>query len=165
MFPELAEASRWERQAIGELSSEADRQILPDGAGAEQAVGYQVFTAELMHTVTTLLRLRGDRPPTPILEAVERSARYLSAVVGESDPAPRYGDDDEGFALRLGPEPVRTVREHLRIVLGSIGDTSSLTTVWLASQPPSSTGTPDLPDNLYANHGGLVVLRGRAAAA
>lgn len=168
LFPELPSAPRWERRAVAALVAQADRQILPDGAGAEQAVGYQVFTAELLLVVAHLLWLRDGSIPSALTDAVKRSARYLSVVVGDEDPAPRYGDDDEGFAVRLGPEPVRTVREHLAIVGAALGDrglsargTASLTALWLrrhgmvvGPKPPDKP-----PDNLYARDGGLVVLR------
>ena len=38
-------------------------QILSDGAGAEQAVGYQVFTAELLMVVAALLVERDGQAP------------------------------------------------------------------------------------------------------
>ncbi|MGH3978644.1 MAG: heparinase II/III family protein, partial [Pseudonocardiaceae bacterium] len=110
LFPELSAARQWEQRATRLLAVEADRQILPDGAGAEQAIAYQVFTAELLLVVAALLRLRGDEPPPAIIRSLDRGASFLAALVGERDPAPRYGDDDEGFALRLGAEPLRSVR-------------------------------------------------------
>ncbi|WP_205528423.1 heparinase II/III family protein [Desertimonas flava] len=158
LFPDLPGAARGERRALRVLAAEADRQILPDGAGAEQAVGYQVFTVELMWTVMALLRRRGDNPPASMVAAVERSRRYLAALIGEDDPAPRYGDDDEGFALRLGPEPVRTVGDHVSIVGGdSKRATAVLTSAWLemSIERPRAVA----PASLFAEHGGLVVLR------
>ena len=164
LFPELASARRWERRAVSVLVAQADRQILPDGAGAEQSVAYQVVAAELMLVVAHLLWLRDGLAPIALTDAVDRSARYLSAVIGERDPAPRYGDDDESFALRLGPEPVRTVREHLAIVGAALGNAAlsargmnSLTALWL-TRPRTVVGSVP-PDNLYARNGGLVVLR------
>jgi hypothetical protein len=171
LFPELAPARRWEERALRALAVEATRQILPDGAGAEQAVGYQVFTAELMLVVAALLRSRGHSPPTDISAAIYRSADYLAAVVGHHDPDPRYGDDDEGFAIRLGPERRRTVRDHLGIVTALTGNerarrtgTRTLSALWV----DAITGSSDVdrvpekasrPVSLVAPHGGLVVLR------
>ena len=68
LFPELAPSARWEERALRALDLEASRQILTDGAGAEQAVGYQVFTAELMPVVAALVMSRGDTPPSGILD-------------------------------------------------------------------------------------------------
>lgn len=170
LFPELAPAARWEQRALRALTLEASRQILPDGSGAEQAVSYQVFTAELLAIVATLLSSRGDAPPAGISDAIERSANYLAAVVGDSDPEPRYGDDDEGFAIRLGPEPRRGVRDHLGIVAALTGSgralrtgTTTLTAAWTgaAAGPARSDRLAQAPatGSLIARHGGLVVLR------
>jgi hypothetical protein len=171
LIPELAPASRWERRGLRELVAEASRQILPDGAGVEQAVGYQVFTTELLLFVAALLRSRGDVPPAPLLAAIDRSANYLAAVAGDADPAPRYGDDDEGFALRLGPEPRPTVRDHLGVVAAFSGNaqarrtgTETLTACWLSTVPgPSSPSRPThavtFGNSFVAPQGGLVVLR------
>ncbi len=170
LHPELASSSRWARRAIAGLEAEAVRQILPDGAGAEQAVGYQVFTAELLLVVAALLRSRGDGVPAPLSAAIDRSADYLAAVVGDADPDPRYGDDDEGFALRLGPEPRRTVRDHLGLVAALTGNprarvagAETLTAGWIraVAGPPGTPSPPAVPygTGLVAPHGGLVVLR------
>lgn len=171
MFPELALAAQWEERALSALELEAERQILPDGAGAEQAVGYQVFTSELMLVVAVLLKARGSAPPAAITDAIGRSARYLAAVVGEHDPDPRYGDDDEGFALRLGPEPRRTVREHLGLVAALTKDegargagTSTLSACWVEAlvDPGANERAPENAPSqasFFAPDGGLVVLR------
>jgi hypothetical protein len=176
MLPELNSAADWERCAIQTLSAEARKQILADGAGAEQAIAYQTFTVELLLLVAALLAQRDGRVPDAIVEAITRSSAFLAAVVGRHDPAPRYGDDDEGFALRLGPEPVRTIREHLGIVAafdwgaaGTDAGCDSLDAQWYRTIAPSltvelstpgSAGEPAAePAHLFARDGGLVVLR------
>jgi uncharacterized heparinase superfamily protein len=171
LFPELAPSARWERRAVRALEVEADRQILPDGAGAEQAVGYQMFTAELLLVVAALLETRGDGAPATILRAIDRSADYLAEVVGDADPDPRYGDDDEGFALRLGPEPRRNVRDHLGLVAALTGNalarragTATLPASWVGALPArcrdgARAGAITPRPGFVAPSGGLVVLR------
>lgn len=165
LHPELAAARRWERQALLGLRREADRQILPDGAGAEQAVGYQVFTAELLLIVAALVALRDGRLPAVIHAAVDRSARYLGAIVGEDDPDPRYGDDDNGFALRLTSADRRTVRAHLASVSAVTGIdvpvASDLGAACLGAARPEriQVNAASTPPQLFAPHGGLVLLR------
>lgn len=167
LFPDLPAAPDWEQRAVATLIRHVERQVLPDGVGAEQAVGYQVFTAELVLLVTHLLELRDGHAPDQLTAAVAREAHLLDAIMGESDPPPRFGDDDEGFALRLGPEPTRSVREHLTIVQSALdaadpGD--SLTAAWL-TRPPATTTPPRAGTSLirepsfHARDGGLVVLR------
>jgi hypothetical protein len=177
MIPELTSAAYWERQAIQTLSDEALNQVLPDGAGAEQAIGYQAFTVELLLLVVSLLAQRDGRVPGAIVDAIARSSAFLTAVSGRHDPAPRYGDDDEGFALRLGPAPVRTIRDHLGIAAasgwGAAGadyGRDSLDAQWYRVTSQSlpaelfSTGLIDETGarsaSFYARDGGLVVLRG-----
>lgn len=165
LFPDVGIASRWEDATIDALVTEANKQILSDGVGAEMAVGYQVFTAELLLVVAVLLDLRDGRPPAPMVDAVNRSANYLAALVGDRDPDPRYGDDDEGFALRLGPEQVRSVRDHLGAVAAFTGNTAAaavgkrtLSSGWLCSGRQVCVKEPD-PSSFVALQGGMAVLR------
>ncbi|MEU5841257.1 alginate lyase family protein [Rhodococcus sp. NPDC047139] len=169
LFHDLRPAARWEHDAVTALCAEADRQILPDGSGAEQAVGYQVFTAELLLVVALMLGRRDSRAPVALTGAIARSARYLARVVGDTDPAPRYGDDDEGFALRLDPSPLRTVRHHLGLVAAVLGipeaDRAGIrppAASWLATPErvytDNRSGTEPF-GSFFAPDGGLVVLR------
>ncbi|WP_245909132.1 heparinase II/III family protein [Mycobacterium neglectum] len=170
LFPELdAPAALFDRCIAG-LSAEAEQQILSDGAGAEQAISYQIFTAELLSLVVVLLRLRGDVPPPALTEALHRSSLFLSYLVCVDDPDPRYGDDDDGFALRLGAESKRTVRQHLAIMAAASGAViehtePTLAASWIStaldgriSEAPAPAGRP-VPTNIYAPDGGLVVMR------
>ncbi len=173
LFPELAAPASLYRRALNALNTAAGQLILPDGAGAEQSISYQIFTAELFSILVTLWRLRGDRVPPQIGSALRRSVRYLVSVVGSGDPDPRYGDDDDGFALRLGAEPKRTVRAHLGIVAASTGDetatrygemTAAAAWISAALETPlraigAGSGRDGADASMYAPNGGLVVLR------
>ncbi|CDZ91336.1 conserved hypothetical protein [Rhodococcus ruber] len=172
LLPELRHAARWEADAVAALAVEADRQILPDGAGAEQALGYQVFVVELLTVVAAVLFRRYGHAPDRLTAAIFRSREYLEAVIGECDPEPHYGDDDQGFAVRLGPEPRRTVREHLGIVdafladrpAGAVESPESLTAAWLSSARPVKvreqiTLRTTAAGSAFAPDGGMAVLR------
>ncbi len=173
MVPELARAARWEERALQRLSAEADRQILPDGVGAEQALAYQLLTADLLVLVAALAGSRDGHAPSPIMAALNRSADYLCAVVGEGDPDPRYGDDDDGFALRLDAGCRRTVRDHLGAVAALMGHegarrcgNDTLLSAWLQTavgpphaKPPGEAQVTRFEDSCYAASGGMVVLR------
>ena len=173
LFPELAAPTSLYSRFIATLAAEAERQILPDGAGAEQSVCYQMLTAELLSMAVVLLRLRGDRVPPELVRALGRSTQYLVSVAGSDDPDPRYGDDDDGFALRLGAEPKRTVREHLGIMGAITGNVTAarygyptLAAAWFAAalgthigEIGGGVGRGETNANFYAPNGGLVVLR------
>jgi hypothetical protein len=166
LLPDLRHSSKWERRAVDRLAVEAPKQILADGAGAEQAVAYQVFTVELIHLVAALLSQKRRAVPEPLTAAVDRSTVFLLA---NGDPAPRYGDDDGGFALRLGPEPLRTVTDHLGIVGPFCGHPpgearESIDAVWffelMPTAPARRVRPPAAPAGSFtAPNGGLVVLR------
>lgn len=166
LVPELPSAPRWERDALAGLAEHADHQILPDGAGAEQAIVYQLFTVELVAIVYALRALRGAAPER-LGAVIRRSARYLALLVGDNDPQPRYGDDDGGFALRLGPEEIRSVRDHLGIAAAVVSDptaartgTPTMTELWIrAALGSKPVAAQESPGSGYAPDGGLVVLR------
>ncbi|KAA0023855.1 alginate lyase family protein [Antrihabitans cavernicola] len=168
LLPDLCPAAKLEKRALDVLTREADKQILPDGAGAEQAFGYQVSTGELFSIVATLLARRDDRPPQILLNAIDRSARFLGTVMGDDDPAPRYGDADEGFGVRLGVAKLPSVREHLGVLAAITGNeiarragVDSISARWFAPDgalPEISDGGAAIPD-MYASDGGVVVLR------
>ncbi len=166
LFPELPAAPVWQRDAPALLVEHADRQLLPDGAGAEQAIAYQLFTVELLALVYALLALKYE-PPQRLGAAIARSSRFLALLVGDADPPPRFGDDDGGFALRLGPEEIRTVRDHLGIADAVVPDpaaarvgTATITALWLRDALGSAVAPATEPaPSGYAPDGGMVVLR------
>lgn len=180
MFPELRGSKNWEHRAIRTLSKEAPKQVLADGMGAEQSVCYQMFTVELLHLVAALLAHRDGAAPAPLVDAITRSSSFLAAVVDAGDPSPRYGDDDEGFALRLGIQPARALHDHLGIMAASgwcpsarLERHDSLDAWWFGvlAQPPAtfSTSQPSSAANSFAHSpsfaalkGGLVVLRSQS---
>ncbi|WP_090354275.1 heparinase II/III family protein [Mycolicibacterium fluoranthenivorans] len=171
---ELAAPAALYGRAVETLIAEAGRLILPDGAGAEQSIAYQIFTEELLAAVVVLLRLGGRPVPSELTDALDRAAGYLVSLVGSNDPDPRYGDDDDSFALRLGAEHKRTVREHLGIIAAVTGNVtasrygqSTLTAAWYADALQTATdelgtgvGRDEPRPSRYASHGGLVVLCG-----
>jgi uncharacterized heparinase superfamily protein len=168
-LPELRRSPKWKQGALDNLATVASRQILPDGAGAEQASAYQLFTIELLMLVAARQRTCGEEPLSAITAAIDRSTDFLVALVGDGEPEPHYGDDDGGFALRLGPEPVRTIRDHLGIIgaftgspeIGAAGR-PNLTAAWLAEgdlSGPLAASAPMSRGSFFAAHGGTVVLR------
>ena len=173
LYPELDGPASLYTRTVDALTVAAQRLILPDGAGAEQSISYQIFTAELLSIVVALMRLHGAGAPSSIDGVLERSTHYLISIVGPHDPDPRYGDDDDGFALRLGDEPKRTVRQHLGIVAAATANTgaaryaeTTLAALWLATALGTpmtdmgvNVGAAESIGSVYAPNGGIVVLR------
>jgi hypothetical protein len=161
LHPELRGAARVGRQALAALCAEADRQILPDGVGAEQAAVYQMFCAELLLVPGALLARRAAGAPDQLVAAVRRGADFLRAV---GEPTWRAGDDDGGLALRLLPDPVPDLGRHLAVADALTGPVArDLASAWLVPPGTPVEPAPPAPDrapaDLYAADGGLVVLR------
>ncbi len=171
LAPELRDAQTWRVHALRRLAEEAKRQILPDGTGAEQAFAYQLFVLDLLLLVVSLLDCAGLAVPAEISSALERSADSLWAQLGRDDPAPTYGDADDGRAMRLEPFDLRDARGVAASLAARLGHQRARTvaqdpdaTAWwlfgeegattfastLPAPPPGSAALPD---------GGLVALR------
>ncbi|RWP08110.1 heparinase II/III-family protein [Mesorhizobium sp.] len=93
--------------ARGALLAEARKQILADGAGAEQTPTYAAFTAELILLCAAAAR----QAATPFASPVEARLAVFANFVAWLPPAAGFGDNDEGRVLTLGDEPdyVRSV--------------------------------------------------------
>ncbi|MDR7037946.1 hypothetical protein J2X36_002699 [Methylobacterium sp. BE186] len=102
-----AEAASWEAEGRAILEGEGERQILPDGVGAEQSLTYQAWTMEMLGLGFVLARAAG-RPLAPALLArLAAGAGFLRAMLDGAGRNPAIGDDDEGRILSdgLGREP------------------------------------------------------------
>ncbi|HEV7275827.1 MAG TPA: heparinase II/III-family protein [Devosiaceae bacterium] len=83
------------------LLDEIDKQILPDGVGAEQTPTYAAFTAEL--SLFCALAARNAGHPFP-QASTERLLAFAGWIDWLGPPTPRLGDDDEGRVVTLGQE-------------------------------------------------------------
>lgn len=99
LFPEFRGAQAWKKQGLSILEREADRQILPDGGGIEQAFGYQRFIVDLYGIVIGLLQHFKQAVPPAVRDAHRRGRSFLNAFAETSDPWPSIGDGDNGYAL------------------------------------------------------------------
>lgn len=163
LHPEIPAAQRLQTRAMSVLAREAERQFRPDGSNAEQSISYQMFAAELLAIPAALVQLRRGLPPAPIMETLRREAAYLRMLTAGGEPLPRFGDEDGGFALRLVPDPIPSLRRHLALVDAVLGDTDGdgdLAAAWLIVGAASTSGPRKPPaGDHYAPDAGLVVLR------
>lgn len=90
------------REAGAKLVAETFRQILPDGAPAEQTPTYGAFTAEMILLAAAVGALTGQPFPRAALDRLGAFAGFITAL---GEPTPGYGDDDEGRVLALAAEP------------------------------------------------------------
>ena len=90
--PELEGSDRRLERALAELGDEVERQIRPDGTGAEQAFAYQVFVLDLLLVAVALLDARGLRAPEPLCAALIQLRR---CAVGAARRRRARADDTE----------------------------------------------------------------------
>lgn len=99
LFPEMRRAAQWRSVGLSLLEKEADRQILPDGGGAEQAFGYLSFAVDLFGLVTVLLEHHNRPIPSALQEANRRGRRFLNSMADPEGNVVPVGDGDDGRAL------------------------------------------------------------------
>ena len=174
MIPELEGSDRWLEQALAELGDEAERQIRPDGTGAEQAFAYHVFVLDLLLVTLALLDARDVRAPGSLCAALVRSADALWAQLADDEPEPTYGDADDGRALVLDGAELRSARGVAAAIAARFGHRGAARVagaldpmcLWLFGADGADTfeaaaraGAP-APRSLTLEDGGLTVLRG-----
>ena len=145
LAPELADSEAWVARGLAWLGAEAERQILPDGAGAEQAFAYHLFVCDLLALVAALLEARGRELPPAIREALLRSADAVALQVRPGEPDPAYGDSDDGRAVVLDVEETRTARAAAATLACAIGHHAAA----------KLAGGPDFPAALLFGPAGL----------
>jgi Heparinase II/III-like protein/Heparinase II/III N-terminus len=172
LAPELPEADGWTRIALAALRTEATAQILPDGAGAEQAFAYTLFILDLLLIAVALLDATDCVAPDELLVALDRAGGALWAQLGRpGEPDPTYGDNDDGRAFRLDGEVDRSARgvaaaicartgnDHARTVAGALDPAA----IWMfGSRGVDRFGraTPaEEPGSILLANAGLAVLR------
>ena len=145
LAPELADAERWVAKGLAWLEIEAERQILPDGTGAEQAFAYHLFVCDLLALVAAVLEVRGREVPAAIRGALGRSADALTVQVHPREPDPAYGDSDDGRAFLFDAEETRDARAVSATLACAVGHRGAAILA----------GRPDLPAVLLFGSSGL----------
>ena len=170
LAPELRDAPRWLDFGLENLSREASLQIRADGTSVEQAFSYHLFVVDLLLLAVGLLDARGHSAPEALTSSIIRSGDALWAQLGKDEPAPTYGDTDDGRAFVLDGSDLREPRgvaasiaarfDHPRAK--RVAEGLDATAWWLFAKtvdqfehtsPAPWPGTLTLPD------GGLTVFR------
>jgi hypothetical protein len=98
-FPSLRNGRRLMLQGHAGLVRETLRQILPDGAGAEQAFGYLPFVWELLLISFCLAEDAGVETPSAVRERLAASLEFGRAMRLADGSLPHIGDEDDGRVL------------------------------------------------------------------
>ena len=104
LLPDFDSTYGWLAEGRRILETEAGRQILADGVGAEQSPTYQAFTMEMLALAAQLARDFGVSLDPIVLERLARGAEFLAWLCDENGLVPHIGDDDEGRAIAQPPD-------------------------------------------------------------
>jgi hypothetical protein len=104
LLADLAEARAWLGEGRRILETEAARQILADGVGAEQSPTYQAFTMEMLAFAVRLAEDLGAPFDPAVTDRLQRGAEYLSWLADRNGFVPAIGDDDEGRVFAQPPD-------------------------------------------------------------
>jgi uncharacterized heparinase superfamily protein len=109
------------RRNWNDLLNELDRQLHPDGVGAEQSLGYSAFSVELFLTAAAALGRTGELPQRTVdrLAAWAEFSRWMMDARGAT---PTIGDFDDCRVIATTQEPeARYVASIVAAVAGVLG--------------------------------------------
>jgi hypothetical protein len=132
-------------EACRALIAETLKQILPDGAAAEQSPTYAAFSAELALLCTLAARAAGKPFPPAFETRLGRFAEFVGWL-GGGGTTPALGDDDEGRVLTLlAPEAdyARSVAAAIAGCLGVPGPQAADFRALVFGSPPGPAPHPE----------------------
>jgi uncharacterized heparinase superfamily protein len=101
LCPHFAEARDWQKTGWDILCDGAERQILPDGTGAEQAIGYAAATLETLLTGLKIAAAAGVAVPPNYPRKLALGGEYLRWLTDARGDMPHIGDDDNACVFGL----------------------------------------------------------------
>jgi hypothetical protein len=117
-LPETEQSNHWLNYCIEELSSEVERQFLPDGGNFEASTSYHRLSGEaVLYASALTLGLPEDRISSPpfkpwYLERLERLAEFTQHITKPSGHVIQIGDNDNGRFFKICP-PIRDSEEEI----------------------------------------------------
>jgi uncharacterized heparinase superfamily protein len=172
LAPELRHAPHWLDFGLENLSREASLQIRADGTSVEQAFSYHLFVIDLLLIAVALLDVTGHSPPEALTSSIMRSGDALWAELGKDEPAPTYGDTDDGRAFVLDGSDLRDPRGVAASISARFGHPGArraaegldATAWWLfgakGAKQFAHTAPAPWPGTLTLPDGGLTLFRG-----
>lgn len=100
-WPYYDESPAWRQVARRSLEKEALRQTFESGLNKEQAFSYHLFVLELF-IVAGIEAERAGNPLSPkLMDAIRRMIEVVPSLTDSGGNLPRFGDADDGLAIRL----------------------------------------------------------------
>jgi hypothetical protein len=121
MAPGLPGAVALREDSWRALLVEIDRQIHPDGVGAEQSTGYSAFSIELFLLAATALGRESSLPATTV-DRLSAWSEHCLWLMDTDAKVPAIGDFDDcrAIATTQAPEP-KYVASIVAVVSGCVG--------------------------------------------
>jgi hypothetical protein len=171
-FPE---SPRWIHRSRQILEHEALLQNWPDGVNKEQASGYQAFVFDFLLLPGLVARRNSIDFSDAYWGNLEKMAEFVHALIDDSGEVPQFGDDDEGYVVRLSHQPDGSRFSSLlatSALLFGRGDFAARArgtdekTFWLLGRTDSGTCPKDQRSGAEAkafHNGGYYILSGGGA--
>ncbi len=153
LLPDLSEARAWLDEGRHIIETEAKRQILSDGVGAEQSPTYQAFSMEMIALAAQLANDLGMPLDPKVIERLVRGAEFLSWLSDENGFVPAIGDDDEGRVIARPPD--REPRYVASVIAAVAGLTKHKVLSIPARDPHLRDVIFDSPHRSSVHHRGL----------
>ncbi|MGI9260643.1 MAG: alginate lyase family protein, partial [Woeseiaceae bacterium] len=163
--PQLPESAGWRAIGIQRLAKECDRQIFPDGAGAEQSPTYLAYTLEWL-LLTRVVGDAGNAEKMPAIDAaLHRGALFISRIADVRGNIPFFGDCDDGVVLRPVLKDVNYLDSIVSSVAGVLQDAEVVHPAFSADLRAKLLAGGSVPDSALQlqssvfQDGGYTVLR------
>ena len=101
MLPEFVDSEYFYDLGLGELLSEMDKQVLPDGADFESSTGYHRYTLELFLYSFILCKQNDIEIEGKYWAKLQLMLEYMKGYLRPDGSAPLIGDSDSGQVLPL----------------------------------------------------------------
>jgi hypothetical protein len=95
----------WSERCHKILEEECHRQNASDGGNREQAFAYQTFVLDFLLIAGLAARARGEDFSPAYWRRVEFMVDFLASMTSYAGRLPMIGDGDDGYVVRLAPEP------------------------------------------------------------
>lgn len=172
MFPEFVEAKGWLQKGLGELYTEMEHQVHPDGVDYEASVSYHRLVTELFTSAFLLCQKNGITVPPKLRERLEKMFEFVLHYTKPDGTVPQIGDADDGRLHPLSEVQPEDHRYLLAIGAALFGRADMKTAVqsfheealWLLGPEGQerfkaiSPVSPPLSSKAFA-HGGLYLMR------
>jgi uncharacterized heparinase superfamily protein len=121
LCPQFEGAKRFSTRGWNILCESARTQILSDGTGAEQAIGYGAFVAEMLMLGLFIARACGVEAPPDYTERLALTGQWLRWFTDSGGNLPAIGDDDEARVLGAWVKNEHYARSVLGCISAMLG--------------------------------------------